>query len=92
MKHEEIYIITDGCMWEANKQNGTYYPHSIEVVNSKTGQVRYIKSGARIAFIEGEITQTRDQETYNQETTQMSCNEKSKLPRTSSKRTSKNSL
>lgn len=68
-KREEIplteFVVTDGCMWEQNKQNSTYYPHAIEVCNPKTGQVRYIKSGSRIQFISGEITPTRDQKTYN---------------------------
>ena len=62
---EEIFIVTDGCMCEANKQNSTYYPHAIEVVNQRTGQVRYIKSGSRISFVEGEISEGRSQEEYN---------------------------
>lgn len=66
MNHdEEIFIVTDGCMWEQNKQNSTYYPHAIEVVNERTGQVRYIKSGSRISFVEGEISENRNQEEYN---------------------------
>lgn len=64
-KNEEIYIVTDGCMWEQNKQNETYHPHAIEVLNIKTGQIRYIKSGSRIVFIEGEISEGRNQEAYN---------------------------
>lgn len=65
MNNEEIFIVTDGCMWEQNKQNSTYYPHAIEVLNSRTGQIRYIKSGSRITFVEGEITKTRSQDFYN---------------------------
>lgn len=69
--NEELFIVTDGCMWEQNKQNSTYYPHAIEVVNERTGQVRYIRSGSRITFVEGEISEGRDQETYNKATSQM---------------------
>lgn len=59
------FMLTDGCMWEMNKQNGSSYPHSIEVVDVETGAVRYIKSGSRIRFIAGEITDGRNQKTYN---------------------------
>lgn len=62
------FILTDSCAWEANKQNGTSYPHSIEVVDEETGQTRFIKSGARIAFLDGEITPGRSQEDYNRVT------------------------
>lgn len=67
--NEKVFLVTDGCMWEANKENGTFYPHSIEVVDIETGAVRYIKSGSHIAFLEGEITNTRSQKTYNRATT-----------------------
>lgn len=88
-ENKEIYIVTDGCMWEQNKKNSTYHPHAIEVVNIKTGQVQYIKSGARITFKEGEITDLRTQETYNKATTpEMSDNAKDKLQRTNSKKRS----
>lgn len=59
------FILTDGCMWEKNKKDGTAFPHAIEVVDVETGQVRYIKSGSRIRFIDGQITMTRDQASYN---------------------------
>lgn len=87
MKHDEIYILTDGCMWEKNKEEGTFFPHAIEVVDSKTGQVRYIKSGSRIAFLEGEITITRSQETYNKVPKEKEVPDtiKDKLRRTKSK-------
>lgn len=65
MSKENIFILTDGCMWEKNKQEGTSFPHAIEVVDAETGQVRYIKSGSRIKFVEGEITEGRSQEAYN---------------------------
>lgn len=52
-------------MWEQNKQAGSFHPHAIEVVDAETGQMRYIKSGARIMFVEGDITVGRDQEMYN---------------------------
>lgn len=62
---EKVFIVTDDCMWEKNKQEGKTDPHSIGVVDEKTGQTRYIKSGSRIKFIEGEITDLLSQENYN---------------------------
>lgn len=67
-ENEKVYLLTDGCMWELNKQTGNEHPHAVEVVDLETGAVRYIKSGSRIAFIEGEITDTRTQEAYNKAT------------------------
>lgn len=64
-KKEKIYMLTDSCMWEKNKQEGTSFGHSIEVVDIETGQVRYIRGGAKVALIEGEITETHSQEEYN---------------------------
>lgn len=64
---KRIFILTDGCMWEMNKKQGTYHPHSIEVVDVETGQIRYIKSGARIQFVEGEISTDRNQKDYNKQ-------------------------
>ena len=43
-KHEKIYLLTDGCMWEINQQTGNEHPHAIEVVDIETGAVRYINS------------------------------------------------
>ncbi len=86
--NEEIYIVTDGCMWEQNKKNSTYHPHAIEVVNTKTGAIRYIKSGSQITFKKGEITDIRTQEGYNKATTKMQSNKKDKLQRTDSKKRS----
>lgn len=54
-------------MWEANHKNGTSFPHAIEVVDEETGAIRFIKSGARIKFVEGEITEGRNQEQYNKQ-------------------------
>lgn len=68
MKNEKIYLLTDGCAWELNKQTGNEHPHAVEVVDLETGAIRYIKSGSRIKFIEGEISDIRTQETYNKET------------------------
>lgn len=65
---QKTFILTDGCMWEMNKQNGGAAPHAIEVVDIETGAVRYIKSGSRITFLGGEITPGRDQKTYNRQT------------------------
>ncbi len=64
---KRTFLLTDGCMWEMNKKKGAYAPHAIEVVDMETGQVRYIKSGAQIRFVEGDITEGRDQETYNKQ-------------------------
>ncbi len=66
MNNEKIYLLTDGCLWEINKQNGNEHPHAVEVVDLETGAVRYIKSGSRIKFVEGEISDIRTQEAYNQ--------------------------
>lgn len=54
-------------MWEMNKKNETYHPHAIEVVDPETGQVRYIKSGSKISFVDGEISEGRSQENYNKQ-------------------------
>lgn len=62
------FILTDGCMWEQNKKQGAFHPHAIEVVDAETGQVRYIQSGARIRFVEGLISDGRNQEQYNEAT------------------------
>lgn len=59
------FLLTDGCMWEMNRQRGTFHPHAIEVVDVETGQVRFIKSGAKLQLVAGEITDNRDQATYN---------------------------
>jgi len=64
---EKTFILTDGCLWEMNKQNGTSHPHAIEVVDVETGQVRYIKSGSQVKFISGEITESRSQDSYNKQ-------------------------
>ena len=65
---EREFIITDACMWEMNKKAGSYHPHAIEVVDTETGQVRYIESGAVIKFVRGNISQSRDQDSYNKYT------------------------
>lgn len=79
MKHEKTYILTDGCMWEINKETGNEHPHAIEVMDIETGAIRYIKSGSRISFIEGQISDYRRQKTYNSQadcTPPMSSNRK----------------
>ena len=68
MKHEKVYILTDGCMWEINKATGNEHPHAVEVLDIETGAIRYIKSGSRIRFLEGEISDYRTQKTYNSQT------------------------
>ena len=80
MRHETIYLLTDGCMWEANKRNGTTHPHAMEVVDIKTGAVRYITSGSKIAFIEGEITDIRTQKAYNKATSKVLPHNKQSVP------------
>lgn len=65
IKVEEAFLLTDCCMWEKNKKDGTHYPHAVEVVNVETGAVHYIRSGSIIKFIEGQITESRDQCDYN---------------------------
>lgn len=62
---EKIFLLTDGCMWEMNKQNKSDNPHAIEVVDADTGQIRYIKGGSLIKFVSGEITEGRSQKDYN---------------------------
>lgn len=62
---ESTFMLTDGCMWEQNKQQGSFHPHAIEVVDIETGQIRYIQSGAKIKFVEGSITNGRNQADYN---------------------------
>ena len=59
------FLLTDGCMWEMNKVAGGSNPHAIEVVDTTTGSVRYIKSGSRIRFVSGDISEGRNQKSYN---------------------------
>nr|AKH47783.1 hypothetical protein [uncultured marine virus] len=65
MTNEKIFLLTDGCMWEINKQMGNEHPHAIEVCDIETGAIRYIQSGSKIKFIEGQITDIRSQKAYN---------------------------
>lgn len=67
-EHENIFIVTDGCMWEINKESGNEHPHSMEVVDIETGAVRYIRSGSKIKLVEGKITDIRTQAGYNNST------------------------
>ena len=62
-----LFILTDSCMWEANRQQGTKAPHSVEVIDSETGKSRYIKSGSRIRFVSGDISEEYTQEEYNRQ-------------------------
>ncbi len=78
-ENEKVYLLTDGCLWEINKQTGNEHPHATEVVELETGAVRYIKSGSRIKFISGEISDIRTQEAYNKKTTEVSCDGQSEL-------------
>ena len=65
-----IFILTDHCMWEKHKKEGTNFPHAIEVVDIATGSVRFIKSGSRIKFLSGEMTDEVNQEMYNKQNEQ----------------------
>ncbi len=62
---EKTFLLTDGCVWEMNKQNKSDNPHAIEVVDAESGQIRYIRGGAIIKFISGMITEGRNQNDYN---------------------------
>ena len=62
---EKTFIITDLCMWEKNKQEGTFAPHCIGVVDEETGETRFINSGAKIRFLSGEISPKLIQKNYN---------------------------
>lgn len=88
-KDEKVYLLTDLCMWEGNKKNGTFYPHAIEVVDEETGAVHFIKSGSRISFVRGEISARATQEAYNQKAgSSVSDNKQSVSKRKTSKRKS----
>lgn len=67
MKKEKqrILILTDGCFWEKNKLEGTAKCHSIEVCDQETGQIFFIKNGAKIVLVEGQTRGHRTQESYN---------------------------
>ena len=60
-----VFILTDSCMWEKQKQDGTRAPHTIQVIDEQTGQTRYILTGARIKFLDGNISEPFTQEQYN---------------------------
>lgn len=62
----KTFLLTDDCMWEKNKQEGTRAPHAICVVDIDTGQMQYIRSGSHIKFVAGEISPIKDQDAYNQ--------------------------
>lgn len=64
---EKVFILTDSCMWEANRQLGVRSAHSVEVTDAETGQVRYLRSGTRIRFVDGFITEENTQEEYNRQ-------------------------
>lgn len=64
---EKIFILTDSCMWEANRQAGERSDHSVEVIDAETGKVRYLRSGTKIKFVEGFITEENTQEEYNRQ-------------------------
>ena len=85
-ENEEIYIVTDACMWEQNKKNSTFNPHAIEVVNIRTGQIRFILSGSKITFVEGDITDISTQQIYNQGVPEVPSERKDKLSGAKGKR------
>lgn len=65
--YDRVFIVTDQCMWEMNKQNNKSAPHAVGVVDEQTGQLRYIKSGSKIKFVGGDITVSPSQEDYNKQ-------------------------
>lgn len=65
--NEKIFIITDLCMWEKNKQEGGHDEHAIIVIDEQTGQNRMIAGGSKIRFVEGKITEPLTQEIYNKQ-------------------------
>lgn len=90
MKNDVVYLLTDGCMWEKNKREGSSHSHAIEVVDTKTGAIRYIRSGSKISFIGGSISDLRTQEAYNKATsTKVSPNRQIVQKRTSCKTSGK---
>ena len=52
-------------MWEKNAREGSAHPHHIEVVDIDTGAVRYIKSGSKVRFVEGTISDLRKSDSEN---------------------------
>lgn len=69
----KIFILTDSCAWESEKKNPTgRSEHIVEVVDVETGQVRYIKSGAKISLVEGDISEPLNQEDYNKQDEEIS--------------------
>jgi len=62
---EKIFILTDLCMWEKNKQEGKTDEHAIIVVDEETGQTRMIAGGTKIRFVEGKISEAMTQEQYS---------------------------
>lgn len=53
---KQTFLLMDYCGYEAAKQGNSPGYHAIQVVDEKTGQVRFIKSGSRISFLSGEIS------------------------------------
>lgn len=66
---KRTYIVSDLCMWEKNKREGMMSDHCIGVIDEKTGQSRFIKTGARIKFVSGDISPTLNQKDYNRQST-----------------------
>ncbi len=76
---EKTFIVTDSCMWEANRVSGTLSEHTIEVVDAETGKIRLIRSGSKIRFVEGFITKESDQDTYNEQQDEFEKEKENKL-------------
>lgn len=60
------FLLTDYCIWEKNKKDCSNSPHSIQVVDTETGQTRYIPSGSIIKFVSGKI-KDRNEEDFKQQ-------------------------
>lgn len=51
MARKKKYILTDSCFYYEPKKKRGRSPHTIEVVDLKTGNVRKLKSGSIIKIV-----------------------------------------
>ena len=59
---DRLFEVTDVSMWETNKEDGAFYPHAVEVVDTVTGKKRYLEVGSVIKLISGKFTTRRERE------------------------------
>lgn len=62
---DKIFILTDMCMWEKNRQEGGKDEHAIIVVEKETGKTYVIDGGSEIIFVSGKIKGPATQDDYN---------------------------